>query len=45
MEQNDLPNVLPDGALKAVSHNDLVVAKLKNDAKPKRETLDNQVKK
>lgn len=45
MDQKNLPNVLPDGALKAISHSDLVLAKLKNDSKPRKEILDNQVEK
>lgn len=45
MDQKNLPNVLPDGALKAISHSDLVMAKLKNDAKLRREVLDNDVNK
>ncbi len=45
MDQKNLPNVLPDGALKSVSHSDLVLAKLKNDAKTRRNALDNEVNK
>jgi len=45
MSRKDLPDVLPDGALKPISYNDFVIAKLNNDAKPKVESLDDKAAK
>lgn len=45
MSHKSIPNVLPDGALKPISHNDLVIAKLNNDSIAKADDLDDKTPK
>lgn len=42
MSRKNIPNVFPDGALKPISHNDLVIAKLNNDSIAKADSLDDK---
>lgn len=43
MSRKVIPNVLPDGALKPISHNDLVIAKLNNDSIANADRLDDKI--
>lgn len=43
MKRKSIPNVLPNGALKPISHNDLVIAKLNNDSVANAGSLDDKI--
>lgn len=43
MKRKSIPNVLPNGALKPISHNDLVIAKLNNDSIANVGSLDDKI--